>query len=63
MDEKILKPVCPKCGATEHRRAKLDWLDVEVDVCLNCFHIWPLPVKSPDLRQVHTADLRQGKPL
>lgn len=62
MSEKILEPVCPKCGATEHRRAKLDWQNLEVDVCLNCFHIWPLPIKS-DPRQTHTADPRQGKPL
>ena len=62
MSEKILKPVCPKCGATEHRRAKLDWQNLEVDICLNCFHIWPLSVNA-DPRQTHTADPRQAKPL
>jgi len=61
MPEKILKPICPKCASTEHRQAKLDWLNIEVDVCLNCFHIWPLPVK--DERQAHTKDRRQAKPL
>jgi hypothetical protein len=62
LTEKILQPCCPRCGQGRHRRSKLDWLDLEVDVCLNCFYIWPLPVK-PDPRQAHTADPREAKPL
>ena len=63
LTDKILQPICPKCGATEHRRAKIDWLGVEVDICLNCFNMWPVPIKSPDPRQAHTADPREAKPL